>query len=296
MKCPTRYLFLTLLLVLSSTSHALDMADAEAIPHVDRQARNSFAQYLYAEPHKAYAIAPGGAWAWSADEDSEEAATSTAIERCQANTQQRCVSYAVNNRLTFDRQQWPRLWRPYLDPEAARKTVMGTQRGQRFPNLNFQDRHGQAISLDGRGKVTVLHFWGSWCPPCMREFPLLRDFHRQLQETLAGDAELILLQVREPFSASLGWATQQQYHDMPLYDSGVKGPDDETLRLVGGGNLSDRQIARVFPTTIVLDRNGIVLFTHHGPIDNWNDYLPFLSDAAQHARSGSSGTQTHSPR
>jgi hypothetical protein len=37
----------------------------------------------------------------------------------------------------------------------------------------------------------------------------------------------------------------------------------------------------VFPTTYVLDRNGIVLFAHVGPVSDWAALEPLLQDAAR---------------
>lgn len=43
------------------------------------------------------------------------------------------------------------------------------------------DASGSSVSLEGRfGRVTLLHFWATWCPPCVTEVPtlkrLVRDF------------------------------------------------------------------------------------------------------------------------
>ncbi|MDH5570431.1 MAG: hypothetical protein OEY89_01620, partial [Gammaproteobacteria bacterium] len=94
-----------------------DINDPSVIPQVGKPARESYISYLYASEHKAFAIGPGGAWAWQEGFASDEEAESKAIEFCQRYTQQRCVIYAVNNKLVFDQKQWPTLWGPYLSKQ-----------------------------------------------------------------------------------------------------------------------------------------------------------------------------------
>ena len=58
---------------------------------------------------------------------------------------------------------------------------------------------------------------------------------------------------------------------------------DAPTALADGQRIEDRNIARVFPSSYVLDRNGIVLFSNFGPVDDWLEYLPFFAHAARHS-------------
>ena len=54
--------------------------------------------------------------------------------------------------------------------------LTGPEIGQHVPLLQLEPLTGDAqpVSLDDLpGHVTVLNFWGTWCPPCRRKFPEL---------------------------------------------------------------------------------------------------------------------------
>jgi len=124
----------------------------------------------------------------------------------------------------------------------------------------------------------VLHFWGSWCPHCRQEMPGLQRLARQLGKEKITFA---LVQVREDATSARAWLRRQKIA-MPLYDSGVRNARESALPLAGGGMLADREIARAFPSTYVLGRHGVVLFSHTGPISDWSQYAEFLRHAARH--------------
>lgn len=274
------FLFLILSFT-SQTSFALQLEDAATIPHVSQKAKDSFIQYIYAAKNKAYAIAPGGAWAWSDVAATEEEAKEKALQQCQSYTQQTCVLYAANDKILFNEAEWPRLWR--LENYQAKKSASKTpSRGSKFPNLKFKDRKGKTYNLNNfKNKITLVHFWGSWCPPCMREMPGLLQLQKELKKNFGSKVELVLLQVREPFKESIKWAKQQDFDKLPLYDSGVKDDSDLYLRTVNEKKISDRNLAKVFPSSYVLDSQRKVLFSHRGPIDDWLEYLPFFEDAVK---------------
>lgn len=265
---------LPVLAFFSSAVAAADLRQAEAVPQLGPRGVESYREFLASGTHRAFVIAPGGSWAWRADLASAEQAEEAALDDCRAQTAQPCVPYAIDDQVAFDARRWPRLWRPYSTAESARDTVVGTRRGQRFPDLVLRDAAGKSQKISGfRGQVVLLHFWGSWCGPCRRELPDLQRLVGQLEKERA--VRFVFVAMREPFAAARDWATRQGLK-LPLYDAG----GTEQVSLADGSRLSDRQIAGKFPTTYVLDRHGVVLFSHVGDASRWTEYAPFLKDAA----------------
>lgn len=258
------------------------LASAATPPQLAANGRNDYGAYLTARDHRAFAIAPGGAWAWKGEAATRGDAEEAALAACRDNTAQKCVLYSVDGKTVFDAKAWPQLWGPYADAGKAQRAAVGQRPGERFPDLAFASPDGRKLAISVlRGKVLVVHFWGSWCGPCRREMPELQKLHESLKNR--SDVAFVLLQVRENFGAAQQWAAAQKLR-LPFFDSGSTGSNDKWLRVADGSRIDDREIAMTFPTTYVLDKRGIVVFSHVGPVPDWSEYREFLLDAAQ--RSG----------
>ena len=86
---------------------------------------------------------------------------------------------------------------PSLLDDTARAASINEQFTPRpAPDFTLNDLAGNPVSLSTyKGKVVVLNFWASWCPPCKKEIP---DFN-ELQKTYAGDGvQFIGIANKEP--------------------------------------------------------------------------------------------------
>lgn len=56
----------------------------------------------------------------------------------------------------------------------------GTLVGQQRPDFSLQDTDGRTRSInEWSGKVLVINFWATWCPPCRKEIPAFVDLQEQ---------------------------------------------------------------------------------------------------------------------
>ena len=55
-------------------------------------------------------------------------------------------------------------------------------RPQSAPDFSLPDMDGKVHTLKQyQGKVVLVNFWATWCPPCIREMPSLEQLHQKLK-------------------------------------------------------------------------------------------------------------------
>jgi thiol-disulfide isomerase/thioredoxin len=122
------------------------------------------------------------------------------------------------------------------------------------PALEARDLKGVAHALAGyRGKVVLLNFWASWCPPCLREMPSLE----RLRVNMTGrPLEIVALD-----SAETAGDVQDYLSRMKLGFTILLDPD---------GSATRRWKVFALPTSFLLDAEGRVRYVLTGPTE-WDE-------------------------
>ncbi len=144
---------------------------------------------------------------------------------------------------------------PFLVGEAR----VGLQPGDQAPELQWQGADGTTAQLtdlrgnpvrlaDLRGKVVLLNFWATWCPPCQSETPVLRDLADQdrdkglvvigvaVQETSVDNVKAYAdrYEISYPIAFDASAHIFDLYRVYALPTQVVVGPDGRIVSVVNG--------------------------------------------------------------
>ena len=151
---------------------------------------------------------------------------------------------------------WPLLTKPsgradagviraQIDSEGAAGRI-----GANAPDFEWTGPDGQTLRLSTyRGKVVVVNFWATWCPPCREEMPAL-------QRVAASEADVVVLEVDLMESADKA----RSFLDSLALDrlQLVLDTDGATTRRFG---------VLTLPSTFFVDRDGVIRHLEFTPMN-----------------------------
>lgn len=104
-----------------------------------------------------------------------------------------------------------------------------------------------SVSSFAKGKVLVLNFWGTWCPPCRKELPDLSAISREMTSNVVV-VGVALERVANPVEHVASFVKK---NNIP-YINAVASQSDEVIGAISKayGGIS------AVPTTFIFDKNG----------------------------------------
>ncbi len=141
--------------------------------------------------------------------------------------------------------------------QTIKTAQTGTQDliGKPAPDFSLNDASGKLRNVsEWDGKVLVINFWATWCPPCLEEIPHFIE----LQDKYADQGLQFLGIALENPETVLDFAKQHAMN----YPNLVGERDVITLAGQFGNRVGG------LPYTVVLDRNGLVSFIKQGPLSS----------------------------
>lgn len=124
------------------------------------------------------------------------------------------------------------------------------QQGGTATDFSIGSLAGGNIALaDFEGEVVIMNFWATWCPPCRAEMPGLNRFYEAHR-----DEGLVLLAINEEESVeTVRPFIQANNFSFPVL-------------LDLQGRVAQQYSTRSFPTTFIIDRDGVIQHVQTGEI------------------------------
>ncbi|MDX9800962.1 MAG: TlpA disulfide reductase family protein [Spirochaetia bacterium] len=107
-------------------------------------------------------------------------------------------------------------------------------------DFSLKDIYGKQVNLkDYHGKVIMLNFWATWCPPCRKEMPTMEVLYNKMK---GRNFEMLAVNVQEDAETVKNFIVKNKYTFPVLVD-----PKAEAAA---------RYQARSIPTTYIIDTKG----------------------------------------
>ncbi len=154
-----------------------------------------------------------------------------------------------------------------VDPAPAPATVDVSARPP-APKFTLNDLDGRPHSLDDwRGRVVLINFWATWCPPCVHEIPELVELQREL-----GPRGLQVVGISDEEEAPIRRFMEKVTFNYPI----LRNPLEMGDLSINYGNSQG-----ILPYSVLIDRRGRIRQVYRGALqfDRLRaDLMPLLDE------------------
>ena len=124
-----------------------------------------------------------------------------------------------------------------------------TRVGQQMPAFTVSTLEGAKVSIsDLKGKVVLVNFWATWCPPCLVEMPRLEK--EVWQKYRSSDFQMLAI-AREQTEEEVAAFRREHGFSFPL----ATDPEREVFNIFGTGGI---------PRSYVIAADGKIVFQSVG--------------------------------
>lgn len=112
------------------------------------------------------------------------------------------------------------------------------------PDFNLEDQNGNFVKLsDYKGKVVIVNFWATWCPPCRKEMPSMQRAWEILSK---DDIAMLAVNVGEDSDAIFAFTAEY--------------PVDFPLIMDKTSSVTRQWRVRGLPATYIVDPQGKIVY------------------------------------
>jgi thiol-disulfide isomerase/thioredoxin len=130
--------------------------------------------------------------------------------------------------------------------------------GARIEQMKLEPLTGggsRVTAADLQGRVTLINFWGPWCPPCRMEFPHLVEMERHFRKDERFQLLSISCSGQSGSDENMGPQTAEFLEEQKATFPTYRDPNQRFIEhLIPAAKLD----GFVFPTSLVIDRHGVI--------------------------------------
>lgn len=132
-------------------------------------------------------------------------------------------------------------------------TLMASTGGKPFPSATLKTLQGKTVSVKdyvGKGNITVVSFWATWCSPCKRELDAFKDLYPGWKKDYGVEIVAITIDDARGMAKVPGMVKSKSWDFTILSDS--------------NGKLQQSLNFQTIPQTFLVDGSGYIVDSHNG--------------------------------